>query len=87
MAPSWMRMANDLPNELIAPAEETLHQQQVPGRGDGEEFGQALDDAEDRRLDEINIRREGMHGGAPGIAWKGRALLAQGGGSWQRKKP
>ena len=46
---------------VVAPAEEVLHQQKVSGRGDGQEFGQALDHAEDRRLDQVDIGREGMH--------------------------
>ena len=40
---------------VVAPAEEVLHQQQMAGRGHRQEFGQALDDAEDGRLDEIEM--------------------------------
>ena len=35
---------------VVVEAEEALHQQQMPGRGDRKEFGQALDDAEDAAL-------------------------------------
>ena len=35
---------------VVAPAEKMLHQQQMPGRGHRQEFGQALDDAEHAAL-------------------------------------
>ena len=38
---------------LVGEAEEVLDQQQVAGRRDRQELGQALDDAEDDRLDEV----------------------------------
>ena len=54
-----------LAERVVAPAEEVLHQQQVPGGGDRQEFGQALDHTEHRRLDQVDIGREGMHASAP----------------------
>ena len=59
MAPSWMRMANDLPKESSPQPRKCSISKQVPGGGDRQEFGQALDDAEDRRLDQIDIGARG----------------------------
>ncbi len=39
---------------VAAPAEHVLHQQQMAGGGDGQEFGQALDHAEHGGLDQVD---------------------------------
>ena len=43
---------------VVVQAEEMLHQQQMAGRGDRQEFGEALDQAEHRRFDKIEIIAE-----------------------------
>ena len=53
MAPSWIRIAKDLPKRLVVEAEKMLDQQQMSGRGDREKLGQALNHAEDERLENI----------------------------------
>ncbi len=50
---------------VVVEAEEALDQQQMPGRGNRQEFGQALDDAEDEGLEKIEshakLRATGRH--------------------------
>ena len=49
---------------VVVEAEEVLHQQQMAGRGHRQEFGQALDDAEDERLEKVECheRLRGQRG-------------------------
>ena len=46
IAPSWIRIDKALPEGAFAEIEEALRQQQVAGRGNRQEFGDTLDDAE-----------------------------------------
>ena len=56
---------------LVLEAEEALHQQQMPGRGHREEFGQPLHDAEREGLEQVEPH-EG-HGWLRGVAGADRA--------------
>ena len=55
---------------LVGEAEEALHQQQMAGGRDGNELGEALDDAEDDRLDNVE-GHEMLRGKCGGLARAG----------------
>ena len=66
MAPSWISTAKVLPNSSSLKPKKCSQQQQVAGRRHRNVFGEALDDAEEGRLDDIE-----KHGssGASGATW------------------
>ena len=47
-----------LAERVVAPAEEMLHQQQMAGGGHRQKFGQAFDDAQDGRLEQVEMSRD-----------------------------
>ena len=68
VAPHWKLKSSDqrgraelnedrerLSERVVTPAEEILHQQQMSGRRHRQEFGEAFDDAEDRRLEQVQM--------------------------------
>ena len=66
---------------VVAEAEEVLHQQQMAGRGHRQEFGQALDDAEHDRLDQVDMRASW-----PGAAKASQCMRGSGTARWRRSR-
>ena len=58
---------------VVAEAEKPLHQQEMPGRGHGNELGQPLDHAKDDRLNKIEC-----HGSTPRRRGAGRRPICKG---------
>ena len=72
MAPNWISTAKVLPKSSSSKPKKCSHQQQVAGRGHRQELGQALDDAEDEGLEQIEQSWEGSAGRGTGAARIGR---------------
>ena len=62
-----------LAESVVVEAEETLDQQQMPGRGHRQELGQTLDDAEDEGLEKVESHSSSEEAGK--AVAKGRALV------------